>query len=462
MKIRYKLTLVFTGLMAAIILLLSIFIYVFSVQNVRQSFFKRLEKSAAIIGHATLEEDERSTAIYYEVKEKHLQDLPNEKVYILRIKKGATGLRYPSPLPLPDEFYGRVIREGKQHFQLGGISYAGMFFEDKTHADDLMVITYASDLYGRQELGHLQFLLISGFLLAVALVFTISILFSRQIFRPVREMIREVDNINAQNLNLRLPKGNGKDEISELAATFNGMLDRLETAFRIQSNFIGNASHSLRTPLTVIGGEAELALSRIDPGHELGYSFQVIMQESEKLRQIVNSLLSLAATGYDGKREYYENVRIDELLWTVKEEVDNLAPENQVIIDYNQLPEDEWWLSVRGNTNLLNLAVTNVVLNACKYSGNNVVVMKLTANNDGIVISVKDIGIGIPAAEVEQIFTPFFRASNTALFHGYGLGLSLSLNIVRLHGGSIQVFSEEEKGTDVRVILPAGRLPDDF
>ncbi len=116
----------------------------------------------------------------------------------------------------------------------------------------------------------------------------------------------------------------------------------------------------------------------------------------------------------------------------------------------------------QGNTNLLNLAVTNVVLNACKYSGNNVVVMKLTANNDGIVISVKDIGIGIPASEVEQIFTPFFRASNTALFHGYGLGLSLSLNIIRLHGGSIQVFSEEEKGTDVRVILPAGRLPDGF
>ncbi len=281
------------------------------------------------------------------MKEKHLQDLPNEKVYILRIKKGATGLRYPSPSRC------RMISTAALSARASNISnwavfLTGMYFKDKTHPDDLMVITYASDLYGRQELGHLQFLLISGFLLAVALVFTISILFSRQIFRPVREMIREVDNINAQNLNLRLPKGNGKDEISELAATFNGMLDRLETAFRIQNNFIGNASHSLRTPLTVIGGEAELALSRMDPGHELGYSFQVIAQESEKLRQIVNSLLSLAATGYDGKREYYENVRIDELLWTVKEEVDNLAPENQVIIDYNQLPEDEWWLSVRG------------------------------------------------------------------------------------------------------------------
>jgi signal transduction histidine kinase len=119
-----------------------------------------------------------------------------------------------------------------------------------------------------------------------------------------------------------------------------------------------------------------------------------------------------------------------------------------------RLPADESLLQVQGNVNLLNLAISNIALNACKYSDNKVVVASLFSENNKTIISVKDQGIGIPEEEVKHIFEPFFRASNTAKFEGYGIGLPLALNIIRLHKGSITINTKEHAGTEIQIILP--------
>jgi signal transduction histidine kinase len=242
--------------------------------------------------------------------------------------------------------------------------------------------------------------------------------------------------------------------MSELAQTFNDMLDRLETAFETQNNFVSNASHELGTPLTAIIGEAELALNKQRPEEEYRQSLTVILHEADRLEQITKSLLNLAQTGFDGKRQQFEKIRTDELIFNVKNTLDHINPDNKVEIDYTMLPEDEDKLFIKGNAQLLQLALSNIVQNACKYSDNRPAYIALAATDKSNVIIIKDNGIGIPARDLPFIYEPFFRASNTSRYKGYGIGLPLARNIIRLHGGNMIVNSEQDQGTEIRITLP--------
>ncbi|RYZ97227.1 MAG: ATP-binding protein, partial [Sphingobacteriaceae bacterium] len=144
----------------------------------------------------------------------------------------------------------------------------------------------------------------------------------------------------------------------------------------------------------------------------------------------------------------------DELVLDVVESAKKIDPQSVIDIDFSSLPADERLLCTEGNMNLLRLAISNIVLNACKYSNNQPVEIKIAAGNDRITIAVADRGIGIPVREQQHIFEPFFRASNTNEFEGHGIGLPLTLNIIRLHKGTIGISSEEQKGTEIQVLLP--------
>jgi signal transduction histidine kinase len=246
----------------------------------------------------------------------------------------------------------------------------------------------------------------------------------------------------------------GNDEMSQLAQTFNNMLNRLETAFETQNNFISNASHELRTPLTIISGEVELAMKTIEDTAKQGKALAKIKDEAERLEHILTSLLGLAQSGFNGKNQPWEEVRMDELLWEIKESVNQVHPNSKIEIDFTKLPDDEELLTLRVNKNLIKLAISNIVNNACKYSNENLVSISIESNANMLSIAVTDRGIGIPQTDIQHIFEPFYRASNTNDFKGYGVGLPLSLNIIRLHRGSIAIKSQEGVGTEIKVLLP--------
>jgi signal transduction histidine kinase len=271
---------------------------------------------------------------------------------------------------------------------------------------------------------------------------------------PLRNVIKSVKKIKAENLHLRLDVKKGNDEMSQLAQTFNNMLNRLETAFETQNNFISNASHELRTPLTIISGEVELAMKTIEDTTKQEKALSKIKDEAERLEHILTSLLGLAQSGFNGKNQPWEEVRMDELLWEIKESVNQVHPNSKIEIDFSKLPDDEELLSLKVNKNLIKLAISNIVSNACKYSNENLVSISLESNANMLSIAVTDRGIGIPQTDIQHIFEPFYRASNTNDFKGYGVGLPLSLNIIRLHRGSIAIKSQEGVGTEIKVLLP--------
>ncbi|WPQ64719.1 HAMP domain-containing sensor histidine kinase [Chitinophaga sancti] len=452
MSIRVKILILFTALTVFIITLIAGGAYFLANQYSFTDFYKRLEIRAIVAARAALIKDRDNSATYTEIRNEHLERMPYEKEYFLKLDKEGHFNRPTSLASLPGSFFEMVQLQGKANHRSGDMFFTGVEFG--SDPDRYIVIVSARNDFGRRYMADLKHVLTICLGTAGILVLAAGFFFSRYILQPVRVMTAQVKNIRAHNLHLRLDPPDSNDEMFELAQTFNNMLDRLETAFETQNNFVSNASHELGTPLTAIIGEAELALNKQRSDAEYRQSIQVILGEAERLEHITKSLLRLAQTGFGGKGQQRERIRVDELIFSVKDTIDQINPENQVEIDYSMLPEDEAKLFILGDAQLLHLAFSNIVQNACKYSDNHPVSVALAATDTNIILLIQDQGIGIPASELPFIYDPFFRASNTSGYKGYGIGLPLSRNIIRLHGGNIIVNSQQGKGTEIRITLP--------
>lgn len=453
MKIQTQTALLFTVLTGLLILFISFTTYYLVSRFASNDFLKRLELRVRVAAKLRFEQNKVSTATYQELRRQYLEVLHNEQEYLLTWDSVNNTIQPQVPSNLSQSFYRQIIAAaGKTVFtEKNKVHYAGILY--RYEGRNYLVIKSAVNEYGNRLLNTLFRIKIATFVVGVLLVFTAGIFFSRKTFQPLRQLVSKVKDISAHNLHLRLETKKGKDEMTELAHTFNTMLDRLQTAFETQNNFVSNASHELRTPLTTIVGEAEIALKKARTNEEYRQSLQVILNEAGKLDHLTSSLLTLAQSGFDGKKQRWNLVRMDELLWEVKQAVDELHPNNKVQLHYDELPPNEQQLSVEGNYHLLKLALTNIVINACKYSNDRPVQLKLAVEKEKIRISIVDEGIGIPAPELKYVFEPFYRASNTNRFEGHGVGLPLARNIIRLHNGELLIKSEEGKGTAVEITL---------
>lgn len=452
MKIRTKIILLFAALTLSVVLVMSFFVYYLANQYSFEDFYKRLEIRAFITARASLPHFEEDGAIYSEIRDKHLEKLPAEQEFLLKIDSVTKKVEQHPEVNLPESFFTQAQVQGKATYRKGERFYEGILYKSKF--DHYIVIISAENQYSKEYLDELRRILIISIIIAVFAIITTGQFFSQYILQPIRQLMLQVKNISSRNLHMRVEVPRSRDEMNELASTFNNMLDRLETAFETQNNFVSNASHELSTPLTSIIGEAELSLAKERSREDYVKAFSAILEQAERLEHITRSMLQLAQTGFDGQKQEWCPVRTDELLFVVKGIVDKINPGNHVEIDYSLFPEEEEKLIVQGNFQLLELALTNIVINAIKYSNNKPVSLALAATHSRNIIIVKDRGIGIPPEDLPYIFSPFFRASNTSSFKGYGIGLPLAQNIVRMHKGEIVVNSSLTQGTEIRVELP--------
>lgn len=449
MKFQTKITLLFFAISAAGLILLNAAIFYFVSQFSFKDFFDRLEARVNLTAQTNLFTD-RNTDAYKEVRARYLEKLEDEQNYVVKIDSSVES--FPHPLKLPQSFYKSILDNGNAKYNESNHFYFGKIFE--TREARYMVIVAASDPYGFKELTQLKKILIICFFISIALSYIAGLVLSHYTMKPIQDITFSVKQIKANNLHSRLPEVKGNDVVSSLISTFNTMLTRLETAFETQNNFISNASHELRTPLTIMTSEAELLLSgkKLDAASEV--SVKTILAEAEKLHHILTSLLGLAQSGFDGKKQNWQQIRVDELVLNVADAVKKIDADCTIDIDFSTLPEEESQLYTAGNNNLLLLALSNIVMNGCKYSKKQPVKVQAKTENGFIVIVVTDNGIGIPEKDQQHVFEPFFRASNTSEFEGFGIGLPLTLNIIRLHKGSIGISSQEDKGTEIQVYLP--------
>jgi signal transduction histidine kinase len=267
-------------------------------------------------------------------------------------------------------------------------------------------------------------------------------------------VIDQVNSITVSNLSQRVDEGNQKDEIAQLAITFNQVLQRIEDAFILQHDFVSNAAHELRTPFTVLLTEIDFTLMQ---ERENEYYKKVLFSlsgEIKKLSKLSNGLLDLARISFDKSTFYKKVIRIDELLIEVCNTVLLSNKSFNVKIDFSSLPDNDDQLSFLGSEQLLTIAIKNLIDNACKFSDSKSVEVKLESSEEHITISFSDQGIGIPHEDINNIFQPFYRGKNTQFIAGYGIGLALTQKIIHLHNGEIKVTSKLGKGSTLTVLIP--------
>lgn len=450
-SIRNKIVILFTSLTIIISLLLSIFIYLFTKKSIEEDFFHRMKVRAGIAAKVNFDNNDTKIAFYNELRREHLELLPQEKEYIIH---GFPEDHFLDSLQIkiPETFIRNIKTAGESRFKYDNVYYFASEHEDGDKK--MYVIISAINEQGDTMLVNFRNTFVVGFFISLALVYFLSLLLSKEIINPLRNIIKNVQQITASNLHLRLPSKKEGDEISALGQNFNDMLDRLETSFETQSHFLNKAAHELRTPLTAITGEAELALSKPRSPEEYARALQIISKEAEQLKHHTSSLLELSQAGYNSKEPFKTPLRVDELLFSVKRLMDFTEPGNKVQINIDQLPDAENKITILANANLLKLALANIIQNGCKYSDQKEVAVSITTTDSFCEITVMDKGIGIPAKELKYIFDPFFRASNTDSFKGYGIGLPLAQKIIRLHRGQLNYSSVENEGTTVTIAFP--------
>lgn len=453
MRIRTRIIVILVSVFVGLILAFSFFIYFFISRYSFNDFFKRLEIRCYTTAKIEFEKESESKMIK-SFKGDYLEPLLDEKHYIIEIKSIQELKNQAKAKELNEEFITEIYQNDVASYRKGSLFYSGIKYS--TGSRSYIVITSAVNYYYSHHMDYLRKLLFSAILIATVLVVIVSWWVSKRLIDPVKAIATKMNSIGTDNLYVRLENNNSDDELGDLNRTFNSLLDRLETSFETQKNFISNASHELNTPLTSIIGEADVALARERSAEEYKEAISNILEEAEKLDKKTKALLYLAQTGYSNKQLNFDKVRMDQLLFDVRETILRIIPESRIHIDLSLLPESPEKLKVRGNEHLLHLAFSNLLINACKYSNNKDVNVSLGVSQTHIVVLIKDQGIGIPVNELPFIYDPFFRASNTGNFEGYGIGLPLTRNIIKIHGGELLVSSEKEKGTWVEVRLPLG------
>lgn len=433
------------------ILFISGFVYKSATEHLNNEFYVHLEARAETVARIHFEPDYFSTE--HSGNYNLTESLLLEQTYIVDAMdtNAINALNLESKLPF--SFYSQTLREGEADFKIKEKFYKSILYKN-SNKNYIVIVAAENHLEHKLRSYLIKILLFSIFAtLLFSILFTIYS--SRVFFKSIVEITAKVKQISSENLHLRLDDNHKNRELDELIKTFNDMLNRIATSFETQNNFISNASHELRTPLTAIIGEADVCLSKIRQPEEYVETLTIILDEAEKLNTKTKALLFLAQTGFNGKNQRFDKIRVDQLLWDVKETMEKINPNNNIQLDMSMLPENPFKLKVNGNEQLLHLALSNIIGNACKYSNYKEVSVSLGASDSHVFIIIKDLGIGIPQNELKYIYDLFYRASNTNKFEGYGIGMPLARNIIKMHKGKMIVHSIENTGTTVQIEIPA-------
>lgn len=458
MKIRTQIALLFIFITATILLAFASVIYYSAKKNREGEFYTLLKKEAitkanlffnAKVENQTLQDIYRSNREVLNEVEVAIYDSGFNLLY-----HDAVDIDFVKETPeMISEIYQRgEIRFYQQDWQVVGIRYE---FENIKY----IVTATAIDQYGYNKLDSLFRTIVIVFIISMLFIYAAGWFFSNKAFKPVKIMTEKAKLISATQLDLRLPANGSKDELSELANTFNEMLNRLENSFDAQKHFVSNISHELRTPLAAIIAELELSANKDRNTEQYKTAIQNVLSDAKKLARLSNSLLDLAKASYDPSEISFKPIRIDEVLLDAHQQVRQANPDYKIDIHFDSgflHNENDNQLLVNGNQYLLKVAFVNLIENGCKFSEDKrceVSVSFINHTPSRIVFNFKDKGIGISEENLKNIFIPFYRGENKKIAEGNGIGLSLTQKIIALHKGTIFTTSQKHKGTTFVVKL---------
>ncbi|WP_202703491.1 HAMP domain-containing sensor histidine kinase [Flavobacterium sp. UGB4466] len=329
----------------------------------------------------------------------------------------------------------KYLRKHKTFFkQQGDYEVYGVFYDTKDR--DFYALISATDDYGKRKLLFLRYTLIISYIFFTCICWVLTSFMVKKAMSPLNIFHQKIKNINENNLDTRVASKNNKNEIDLIANEFNFMMDRIEVSYQKQKEFTAHASHELRTPLSRITSQIENTIA--DPTtSDKGKSFlKTILSDINQLTELINSLLILSKID-NKKNENKEVHRMDEILFSAIENLNKSYPEFLILFEIEESNNLDTALEINGNKNLLEIAITNILKNACVYSDNKQAKVIISTKDDQLVISISNTGQTLNEEEQKNLFQPFMRGKNSKGTTGFGLGLRIVHRILTLHNASI-------------------------
>src|SRR5712692_11145021 len=477
-SVRVRLTLWYTGVLALVLIVLALAGYfIFWQDTVRRTDSDLAELSSAFLTTLRAELGDQSgpvplrNAAQVAITEHRFRDhvfavldpagrlfitsldLPSVKPTSERIPAdffASTSFRKFAEASLRDDTLFQNVRSGEdgyrgiaQHFRVQGQTYT---------------LVILRSLHAQQEmLDEITTTFAWIIPIAVLLASAGGYFLARKSLAPVVAMSTQAGRIGAANLYERLPVQNDKDELGHLARSFNQLLDRLNESFDRQRRFMADASHELRTPVAILRGEAEVALSRPDrKPEEYRESLAVLRAESQRLTHIVEDLFTLARADAGQYPLSPHDFYLDELVADCTHTTRTLALAKRITLNCDAAQE----LPIHADEALLRRMILNLLDNAIKYTpeGGRVSVAGRREGGE-YALSITDTGPGIPAELQPRIFERFFRADKARSRAesdggGAGLGLSIARWIAEAHRGRLELARSDASGSTFTTYLP--------
>lgn len=447
MKIATRTALIYAVLTAGILFLFAYVLYFVSEKNREDEFNDRL--GYKVIWRSEFIFDARiSDEKIRELHQRNQKLLNEADISVYNSNKELTFTDIP-PSKSNEKYLDKMIRSNKNKifWQQGDRQYIALQFE--SNGEKFYIIGSAEDVTGKAHIAEFKKDIIIIYISCIVLIFIIGFLFSYYTLKPLKDIIVQIRDISEHNLDQRLDIPKAKDEIYELTETFNSTFNRLEKSFNSHKQFVTTLSHEFRTPLSTLIAELELAKELNVTLDDYKLSIDNALQDANDASELSSALLDFARASYDVSQISLAKVRLDEILAEAKLALLQKNINYKIGINYvgNTSDEDENNYDFHGNPYLLQVAFSNLMENACKYSRDKSCHVEIETNAQFIKINFIDYGIGISEKDLSNIFDLFYRGSNKNFEKGNGIGLSIVKRIVEIHEGKISVHSEISKGS---------------
>ncbi|HTV76086.1 MAG TPA: ATP-binding protein [Candidatus Baltobacteraceae bacterium] len=464
-SISFRLVAWYAGLLSGIFLLLCAMLYLdlrhFLEKELRESQLRRAHQIAS-----TLLVHVKQTGESYVAGQTKDWYEPEINDRFIRITRADGSLVYASGAPkdgsfnpaevpaLPrsdqTEFYRKLKLSGGKTLLVAGLNF-------QSPGEPAYLVEFGALLDPVETmLNHLFLQLSLGLPLAIIIIAVGGYLLVRRALTPVEQITRAAERITQHNLSGRLPVSSTGDELERLSVSLNRMITRLDDAFQNSKRFVADASHDLRTPLTILRGELENFSEDGRLDSELRDRVGSMLEEVVHLGKIVEQLFTLSRLDAGEAQTEWTRFDLSELAQSTTEQMNLLAEDKGISISCDAAQP----LMVEGNRVRLKQVVVNLLDNAIKYTpAKGAIQLRVHGVNSHAVLEVKDSGIGIPPDALPHIFERFYRVdpARSAESESAGLGLSIVKSICAAHGAEVEAQSSVGNGSRFRVKLPLSK-----
>lgn len=460
LPIRWRLTLLYGGMLAAILMVFSSGVYIYFRNSLQKSIDAKIVSIGQVLSSSMTETHNQSVFGNFErYLENVLGKRPKGKFIQIMDRSGKIGAKMNDieTQVLPTSFSaleralaGETVYETIETVQPRLRMVTLPISENNRVTSIVQVGTSLEDF--DETMRELLIIMIVSIPTSIGASLLIAYFMAKKAMKPVDQIRKIAVRISSSNLDERIDIGRRRDELSRLGKTFNDMISRLKDAFQRVNQFSSDVSHELKTPLTILKGETEVALRKEREPEYYRTLLVSNLEEIDRMSRIIDDLLLLSKADREGVGLHVEDVGLQDLISGVCMDMKVVADRKDIDLKVQHLAD----VKVRGDELKLRRMLCNIVDNGIKYTQKGgAVEVSSFLENGYVAINVKDNGVGISGEDVNYIFDRFYRADRSRKREsGSGLGLSISKWIAEIHQGSIEVKSKPMEGSLFTIKLP--------